>query len=128
MVYMNQVLLVEDDESHIILARILLERLGFQVKVSNNGEDAINIFSQEPDGFYFVMTDYSMIPMDGLELAEALLKINPAAVVLVCSGRDDPQLIKTARKIGVRKMVLKPTDRLELEDLLINAGLYQPTD
>lgn len=124
----KRVLLVEDDESHIILGRLLLERLGYYVHTCTSGEEAIGVFSKEPEDFYFIITDYTMAPMDGLELAGELLKINPSAIVLVCSGRDDPDLIQSALKIGVRNMVLKPSNLLELEDLLISTGLHQPSD
>jgi CheY-like chemotaxis protein len=124
----KQVILVEDDESHALLGRLLLEKLGFQVHVCENGEDAVSLFSGSPEAFYFVMTDYTMSPINGLETARRLLEINPSTSVLLCTGRDDPTLSREARAAGVRAVALKPSNREEMEDLLVSAGLYRYED
>jgi len=124
----KQVLLVEDDESHALLASLLLERLGFKVQVINNGEDAVQLFQSMPDAFHFVMTDYTMLPLDGLGTARRMLEVNPSAVILLCTGRDDPALMREARLAGVRTVALKPSNRAEMEDLLAGAGLYTYED
>jgi len=122
------VLLVEDDESHALLASLLLERLGFKVQVCDNGQDAVQIYKGNPNAFNFVMTDYTMMPLNGLDTARRLLEIDPAAVILLCTGRDDPALIREARSAGVRAAALKPSNREEMEDLLVSAGLYHYSD
>jgi CheY-like chemotaxis protein len=119
----NKVLLVDDDESQSLLGRLLLERLGYQVLVCNSGKDAIEIFKTTPQDFLFVMTDYTMMPMDGLETARGILKINPQAYVLLCTGRDDSELLRAARQAGIRHTALKPVNSEEMIDLLESAGL-----
>ena len=122
------VLLVEDDENHMILGRLLLERLGFQVQTCDNGTDAIQLFSASPNKYSFIMTDYTMVPMNGIELASQLIKLNPSVQVLLCTGRDDPELIQAAKQAGVSHIALKPSNRQEMEDLLVDAGLYHFMD
>jgi CheY-like chemotaxis protein len=124
----KKVLLVDDDESHAMLGGLLLERLGFNVQISHNGEDAVQIFQNTPDAFFFVMTDYTMMPLNGLDTARRLLEINPSAIILLCTGRDDPALIREARSAGVRAVALKPSNREEMEDLLVSAGLFHYID
>ena len=124
----KQVLLVEDDESHALLGRLLLEKLGFEVQVCENGADAVQLFSSSPDTFLFIMTDYTMEPLNGLQTARQLLEINPSACILLCTGRDDAALINEARAVGIRSTALKPTNREELEDLLVSIGLYHYKD
>jgi CheY-like chemotaxis protein len=118
----NKVLLVDDDDSQSLLERLLLERLGYQVQVCNTGEGAIEIFKKAPQDFVFVMTDYTMMPMDGLETARNIMTINPQTCVLLCTGRDDNELVRTARLAGVRYTALKPANREEMVDLLESAG------
>jgi CheY-like chemotaxis protein len=119
----NKILLVDDDDSQSLLGRLLLERLGYQVQVCNTGERAIEIFKAAPQDFLFVMTDYIMMPMDGLDTARNILSIDPDACVLLCTGRDDSELVRTARQVGVRYTALKPANREEMFDLLESAGL-----
>ena len=122
------VLLVEDDENHMMLGRLLLERLGFQVQTCDSGTAAVQLFSQGPNEYHFIITDYTMVPMDGIELASQLIQINPLAKILLCTGRDDPELIHAAKKAGVSNTALKPSNRQEMEDLLVTAGLYRFND
>ena len=125
---MNQsstVLLVDDDESHALLGRLLLERLGYQVLVKSSGQEAIETLKSNPNGFACIITDYTMEPMDGLETARNLLTINQDAIVLLCTGRDDPKLINAARATGIRRTALKPSTREEMFDLLESAGVVQ---
>ncbi|MCE1251940.1 MAG: hybrid sensor histidine kinase/response regulator [Anaerolineae bacterium] len=119
----KKVLLVDDDDNQILLGRLLLERLGFLVTTCNEGEDAITLFASAPSDYLFVMTDYSMSPLDGLETARRLLQIQPSVCVLLCTGRDDMELIRAARQVGVRYTALKPATREEMIDLLENAGI-----
>ena len=124
----QKVLLVEDEEAHALLERILLERLGFDITICNNGEDAVREYAVHFGKYSFVMTDYTMVPMNGLELAHHLLQVNPSAIILLCSGNDESSLIREAKKIGIRETTLKPTTREEMMNLLISAGLYTPLE
>jgi CheY-like chemotaxis protein len=122
------VLLVEDEEGQALLSRLLLERLGYRVQVATNGLEALEIFKTSPVPFRFVITDLTMEKMDGLELARCLLALDPTIPILVCTGLDEPHIQREARQIGIRQVSLKPVSVQELEDLLINTGLYQPKD
>ena len=124
----KKILLVEDDEAHALLADLLLERLGFKVQIVNNGEEAIGIFQAFPDSYEFVITDYTMEPLNGMDTARRMLEIKPSAAILLCTGRDDAALINEAKSAGVRKTALKPSTRAEMEDLLASAGLYTYPD
>jgi DNA-binding NtrC family response regulator len=120
----KKVLLVDDDESQSLLERLLLERLGYQVQVCDSGDEALSLFSAAPLEYAFVMTDYTMVPMDGLEMAQKIIAIEAQANVLLCTGRDDAELIRQAKQVGVRAVALKPVNREEMLDLLESAGLF----
>lgn len=64
------VLLVEDIELNVIVARSVLERLGSSVEVAMTGEDALAMF--EPDEFDLVLLDIQLPDMSGLDVARKL--------------------------------------------------------
>ena len=113
-----KILLVDDDEAHAILSRLLLERLHYQVTTCSDGNQALEIFSETPEAFYFVATDYTMEPMDGLTLARKLREINPAVAILLLTGYDHPEILAEARRAGVRAVSLKPSSVEEFADVI----------
>ena len=53
--------------------------------------------------------------MDGLTTLEKLLEINPKLGIVMVTGRQDDESIKTAIGLGAYGYVLKPFDFLYLE-------------
>jgi len=64
------VLLVEDIELNVIVARSVLEKLGNSVEVAMNGHDALAMF--DPDEFDLVLLDIQLPDMSGLDIARIL--------------------------------------------------------
>ena len=68
------------------LCRRMLSRLGFEVLTAGDGEEAIEIFRENPDEIAAVILDLSMPRMDGLTAFEELRKIDPGIRVILSSG------------------------------------------
>ncbi|WP_051295308.1 response regulator [Azonexus hydrophilus] len=66
----HRVLLVEDNPVNQELALRLLEREGYQVKVANNGAEAVDMFDQ--GSFDIILMDMQMPVMGGIEATEAI--------------------------------------------------------
>ena len=64
------ILLVEDIELNVIVARSVLEKLGNSVEVAMNGHDALAMF--DPNEFDLVLLDIQLPDMTGLDIARAL--------------------------------------------------------
>ena len=64
------VLLVEDIELNVIVARSVLEKLGNSVEVAMNGHDALAMF--KPDDFDLVLLDIQLPDMSGLDIARQI--------------------------------------------------------
>ncbi|HEX4229222.1 MAG TPA: ATP-binding protein [Bryobacteraceae bacterium] len=68
-----RVLLAEDNAVNQKLAARMLQKLGCQVEIANNGVDAIELYSKAP--FDVVLMDCQMPEMDGYEAAAAIRQI-----------------------------------------------------
>ncbi|WP_145492529.1 aerobic respiration two-component sensor histidine kinase ArcB [Yersinia aleksiciae] len=64
------ILLVEDIELNVIVARSVLEKLGHSVEVAMNGHDALAMF--KPDDFDLVLLDIQLPDMSGLDIARQI--------------------------------------------------------
>ncbi len=66
------VLLVEDIELNVVVARSVLEKLGSSVDVAMNGRDALAMF--DPDEYDLVLLDIQLPDMTGLDISRELRK------------------------------------------------------
>lgn len=96
---MNTKILVVDDEQIIrILLSSLLFNLGYDAVISENGEQAINIYEQCTSDIDIAIIDLIMPGMNGYETYEKLKSIDPKIKVIFSSGQVDDhfsQLIQT---------------------------------
>jgi CheY-like chemotaxis protein len=108
----RHILYLDDDDTLVFLVRRLLERRGYRVTAMLNQQDAISAVRDNPTGFDLLLTDFNMPGMSGLEVAKAVLAINPALPVAVASGYITDELQADALAAGVREVVFK-TDAVE---------------
>lgn len=96
-------------DDHVVVRqglKALLEREGFQVTgEASDGHTALQLIpSLNPD---VAVIDVAMPLMNGIELAEQLLKSCPKTKSIVLTEHDEDQYVKAALRAGVRGYVLK---------------------
>jgi two-component system cell cycle sensor histidine kinase/response regulator CckA len=88
------VLLVEDELQLRILARVVLEKSGYQVIEAQNAEEAL-LFGQRFSGVIdLLVTDLIMPKMNGRQLAEKIQASRPDTPVLYMSGYTDNTIVR----------------------------------
>jgi two-component system cell cycle sensor histidine kinase/response regulator CckA len=106
------ILYLDDDDTLVFLVRRLLERRGYRVTAFTDQQLAVKAVREQPDAFQLLLTDYNMPGMSGLDVARAVLAINPTLPVAVASGYITDELQAEAKTAGVREVVFK-TDAVE---------------
>ncbi|WP_439521013.1 hybrid sensor histidine kinase/response regulator [Hydrogenophaga sp.] len=106
------ILYLDDDDTLVFLVRRLLERRGYRVTAFTEQRLAIEAVRADPQGFQLLLTDFNMPGMSGLDVARAVLALNPSLPVAVASGYITDELQAEARAAGVREVVFK-TDAVE---------------
>ena len=108
----HHILYLDDDDTLVFLVRRLLERRGYRVTAFTSQTQALDAVRADPEGFQLLLTDFNMPGMSGLEVAKAVLAINPHLPVAVASGYITDELQAEAKAAGVREVVFK-TDAVE---------------
>ncbi|OQY18238.1 MAG: hypothetical protein B6I34_11085 [Anaerolineaceae bacterium 4572_32.1] len=80
------ILLAEDDEMVRMLTTTMLERNGYSVLVSENGEDAISVFDQHAHEIDMVLLDVLMPKLGGRAVFDHVRKTHPHMPALFTSG------------------------------------------
>ncbi|WP_239027952.1 hybrid sensor histidine kinase/response regulator [Geomonas subterranea] len=80
------VLLVEDEETVRNMTRLLLERHGYRVLTACNGQEALELFRQDPGSVQLLLSDVIMPRMNGRELCEQVRQLAPGVPVIFMSG------------------------------------------
>jgi PAS domain S-box-containing protein len=80
------ILLAEDDPTLRNFFRDLLTKHGYTVVVAENGEDAVNKFTDQHDNIQLVIVDMIMPKLSGRAVYDAAQKIKPDVKVIFSSG------------------------------------------
>ena len=78
------VLFVDDEKMILEVGSLMLQRLGYNVLTTSNGQEAIEIFKKNEVAF--VILDMRMPGMNGDEVCRQLKKIKPKVKIILASG------------------------------------------
>jgi PAS domain S-box-containing protein len=80
------ILLLEDEDGVLNLAREILEMSGYTILLARASADAIQIATRHPGPIHLLLTDVVMPQMNGREVAEQLVRLRSGMKVLYMSG------------------------------------------
>ncbi|MCH6258037.1 response regulator [Puniceicoccaceae bacterium K14] len=107
----KRILLVEDSVVNQKLTTIMLEKLGLEVSVAENGEKAIQAFQEQP--YHLVLMDIQMPVMDGVTATKALRESygpEEKVVIIALSATASDEMKETFQKTGFNEVLTKPVD------------------
>ena len=112
------ILLAEDSPTNQLVAKLMLERRGHQVTITNHGQEAILKLLQCHDSFDLVLMDISMPVLDGLEATKQIRELNihtPIVALTANVMQNDQSLYHQA---GMNGFLAKPIRPEELDLML----------
>jgi PAS domain S-box-containing protein len=111
------VLLVEDEDGVLELARESLRIMGYTVLESSNGPAALEIAARHPGPIHLLLTDVVMPEMSGAELARRLARARPDLRVLFMSGYTSEGMIEAGAPLLQKAFTLDGLARAVREAL-----------
>ncbi len=92
------ILFVEDDKQILEFALKVLKSKGYNVFTAQNGEEALEIFTNNTDKIELLITDAIMPKMGGNELISKVKKISPNIKVIVTTGYTEDDIWENLEK------------------------------
>ena len=101
------VLVVDDNPVNLLVARGLVERAGYDVRVARNGREALEAVSRER--FALILMDCQMPEMDGLEATRQIrLSAFSQTPIVALTASGLPEELDACRQAGMDDCLVKP--------------------
>jgi CheY-like chemotaxis protein len=116
------ILLIDDDELVGQTVSLMLTTSGYDVRIANNGIDALNIFKNEPIGL--VISDLFMPSLSGWEVVEQIRQSSRTVPVFIFTGYLEELIHEQKNRVealGINEILLKP---IRMKDLVDKVAPY----
>jgi DNA-binding NtrC family response regulator len=119
-----RILVVDDDKDLADNLVEYLSKLGYQASPAYGGREGLTMFEQ--GDFQLVITDLKMPEMDGMELLNAVSRLDSRVMVTVITGYGTIESAVEAIKKGAYDFIPKPFKMEELE-IIVKRALERHT-
>lgn len=114
---MSKILVVDDEVKACKLLKRFLELNGYEVIISNNGEDAIEkVKNEKPDA---MLLDIRMPGMEGTEVLKRVRGFDRDIGIIMVTAVKDDSVGKAVLRSGADEYITKPIDFNYLETSIL---------
>ena len=111
---MKRILIVEDETAIREFEAINLKRVGYDTTEAGSGEEALEIYDNDFEGFDIALLDISMPGMDGFALCKELRKRSDTLGIIMLTARTQEMDKISGLMLGADDYITKPFSPTEL--------------
>lgn len=111
---MKRILIVEDEVAIREFEAINLKRVGYTVEEAGSGEEALDIYDNDAEGFDIALLDISMPGMDGFTLCKELRNRSQTLGIIMLTARTQEMDKISGLMLGADDYITKPFSPTEL--------------
>lgn len=111
---MKRILIVEDETAIREFEAINLKRAGYATFEAGSGEEALDIYDNDAEGFDIALLDISMPGMDGFTLCKELRKRSETLGIIMLTARTQEMDKVSGLMMGADDYITKPFSPTEL--------------
>ena len=111
---MKRILIVEDEAAIREFEAINLKRVGYNVVEAGSGEEALDIYDNDPQGFDIALLDISMPGIDGFTLCKELRQRSETLGIIMLTARTQEMDKISGLMLGADDYITKPFSPTEL--------------
>jgi CheY-like chemotaxis protein len=132
------ILVAENDTDTRLLYKSVLAERNHQIRITNNGKECLEVYNEELQNkrlqtsatehiqpFDAVIVDYKMPQINGLEVVEEILTVNPHQRLIFTSAYIKENLIDSNIELKQQvELLQKPFEKDVLVDTIEDKGIY----
>ncbi|MCF8366841.1 MAG: PAS domain S-box protein [Bacteroidales bacterium] len=122
-----KILVAEDDANSIQYFKIRLKSITTNLHLTNNGRDAVNFISSNPDTD-LVLMDIKMPKLDGLQATKEIRKFNTTVVIIAQSAYASESNRQEAIDAGCNDYLGKPIKKNDLMNCIAKWFTTKPSN
>ena len=111
---MKKILIVEDEAAIREFEAINLKRVGYDITEAGSGEEALEIYDSDLEGFDIALLDISMPGMDGFALCKELRKRSETLGIIMLTAKSQEMDKISGLMMGADDYITKPFSPTEL--------------
>lgn len=111
---MRRILIVEDEAAIREFEAINLKRVGYTTVEAGSGEEALDIFDNDLEGFDIALLDVMMPGMDGFELCKELRRRSASIGIIMLTAKSQEMDKISGLMLGADDYITKPFSPTEL--------------
>ena len=111
---MKKILIVEDEVAIREFEAINLKRVGYDITEAGSGEEALEIYDSDLEGFDIALLDISMPGMDGFALCKELRSRSETLGIIMLTARTQEMDKISGLMMGADDYITKPFSPTEL--------------
>lgn len=104
----KRILVVDDDDAHRGMLRMMLRAWNYEVEEASDGDEAVQ--KVVDSSFDVVLTDMRMARMDGIAALKSIAAYNPALPVILMTAYSSVETAVDALRVGAYDYLIKPLD------------------
>jgi len=105
---LKRILIVEDEVAIREFEAINLKRVGYDIEEAGSGEEALDIYDNDAEGFDIALLDISMPGMDGFTLCKELRKRSETLGIIMLTARTQEMDKISGLMLGADDYITKP--------------------
>ncbi|MGM0508096.1 MAG: response regulator [Fusobacteriota bacterium] len=110
----HKVLVIDDNQLNRAIVKKMLEDVDMEVHLASSGEKGIDLYSKKQP-IDLILLDVNMPKMDGIKVAEKLIKIKKEYTsIILFTSIDIRDRISEIENMGIDGYIMKPIGKIEL--------------
>ncbi|MDD5765712.1 MAG: PAS domain S-box protein [Candidatus Marinimicrobia bacterium] len=102
------ILIIEDEEMVQNFLKEVLEKKGYHVVTAVDGKAGLQKYNEQRSEIDLIISDIGLPVMNGIELFERLIVVNPQVKVIIASGYIEPEKRSDLLSRGLKSFIQKP--------------------
>ncbi|MDF2152178.1 response regulator [Vibrio sp. CAU 1672] len=112
------ILVVEDTQSNQLVIKLLLNKLGHNVCIANNGVEAVSLVTERQDSIDVIFMDVSMPVMDGITATELIRRKGIKTPIIALTAHAHENDKTKCIEAGMNGFVSKPIRQQDLNTII----------
>ncbi len=115
--FTSKILLAEDNKINQIVTKKLLNKIGYNCVIAENGSEAVELLKK--DQFDLVLMDINMPVLDGMQATLEIREFNTTTPIIALTASELSEVEEECRQAGMNDLVNKPLNKSDLKKVIL---------